>query len=508
MGPVAGAELAAAMMAGIERERTAVAGGDDRERRAALGQFLTPRPVAQLMAEMFGGDIGDDVSLLDPGAGTGALTAAFVARAVGLPKPPRRIRATLYEIDPILAPAAQRSLAECQTVCARAGTEFCGEVRTGDFLEAVAGLRPESSPLGSTAVIMNPPYRKISTASSARRASALLGVEVTNLYAAFLVGAIHCLAQGGILVAITPRSFCNGTYFAPLRRFLLANMALDWIHVFDSRTAAFRDDSVLQENVIFRARRDAAPASSVILTASSGPEEPRASRTVPFDSVVHPSDAARYIRLAVDPEQDAAKVALGRVTASLDDLGLAVSTGRVVDFRSRRYLRVNPSSRTVPLIYPAHFSRGRIAWPAKTRKPNAFVDVSATRSLLVPNGHFVLTRRFSAKEEKRRIVVAVYEGIRRHRRVAFENHLNYFHEDGKPLARDLAWGLALFLSSSWVENYFRAFSGHTQVNAADLRSLRYPSRDVLTSLGRGVSEIPTSDVIEQRLSALLTQPTE
>ena len=57
------------------------------------------------------------------------------------------------------------------------------------------------------------------------------------------------------------------------------------------------------------------------------------------------------------------------------------------------------------------------------------------------------------------------------KRAGFENHLNYFHENGEGLPLDLAKGLAAFLNSDAVDQYFRIFSGHTQVNATDLRNL-------------------------------------
>jgi adenine-specific DNA-methyltransferase len=52
----------------------------------------------------------------------------------------------------------------------------------------------------------------------------------------------------------------------------------------------------------------------------------------------------------------------------------------------------------------------------------------------------------------------------------------------------VAKGLAAFLNSTLVDAYFRQFSGHTQVNAADLRSLRYPDWNSLVALGRRIGE--------------------
>ena len=67
--------------------------------------------------------------------------------------------------------------------------------------------------------------------------------------------------------------------------------------------------------------------------------------------------------------------------------------------------------------------------------------------------------------------------------LGFENHLNVFHDARKGLSRELAFGLALFLNSTAADEYFRRFNGHTQVNATDLRLMKYPSLEILTLLG-------------------------
>ena len=56
------------------------------ERRSALGQFLTPAPIARLIAGQFN-NLSGHIHLLDPGAGIGALTAAFVERVLENPQP-------------------------------------------------------------------------------------------------------------------------------------------------------------------------------------------------------------------------------------------------------------------------------------------------------------------------------------------------------------------------------------------------------------------------------------
>jgi len=130
---------------------------------------------------------------------------------------------------------------------------------------------------------------------------------------------------------------------------------------------------------------------------------------------------------------------------------------------------------------------GRVVWPAETRKPQAIEVCPETDGLLLPAGRYVIVKRFTAKEERRRVVPAVLnaEDVPT-ARVGLENHLNYFHRAGASLGALEAYGLAAFLGSSLVDEYFRQFSGHTQVNASDLRSLRYPDAPTLSAIGSRV----------------------
>ena len=81
--------------------------------------------------------------------------------------------------------------------------------------------------------------------------------------------------------------------------------------------------------------------------------------------------------------------------------------------------------------------------------------------------------------------------------IGFENHLNYFHTGGKGLPSNLARGLALYLNSTLLDRYFRLFSGHTQVNATDLRKMRYPTDEQLIRLGTYVDDrMPDQETID------------
>jgi adenine-specific DNA-methyltransferase len=430
------------------------------------------------------------VRLLDPGAGFGMLGAALVSHLLAQDVPPTAITLTAYEVDAAMHQGLKRTLDDLQQVCSRAGVAFTGELRGGDFLDdgaaALGGglFTDQAEPYD--AAILNPPYRKIANASRERELCRRIGLETTNIYTAFLAMAAGLLRPEGQMVAIVPRSFANGAYFRPFRQWFTSAMAFNRIHVYESRNRAFSDDAVLQENVIFHATKTTEPPSAVTITSSTDPSDlDPLYRSVPYGELIRPGDPAAVIHIVADRASQQVAQRVASLPATLADLNLTVSTGRVVDFRATEYLRAQPGQATAPLIYPNHIKAGKVAWPAPAgKKPNALLRSPGSADLLVPEGLYVLTKRFTAKEERRRIVAALYDPSDvAPGEVGFENHLNYFHQDSHGLDRTLALGLRAYLNSTLIDAYFRQFSGHTQVNAGDLRRLRYPSLEQLHRLG-------------------------
>lgn len=455
------------------------------------------------MASLFSDVSRPEITLLDPGAGVGSLTAAFIQRVCAESRRPSHISVTAYEIDGGLATTLRLTLEECVQFAAAANIQMTYRLVQEDFIlhasEALDGGLFAERPSYSH-VIANPPYKKISSLSSHRKALRRAGIETTNLYAAFVALAVRMLAPGGELVAITPRSFANGPYFLPFRKIILSEASLRHIHIFETRDTAFRDDEVLQENIIYRIAKSA-QLPQVPITSSQGPEFQRVTvRQVDFADVVRPDDPDLVIHIPAFDEDAEIVQRIRRLTHSLDDLGITVSTGPVIDFRLKAHIHTDSRPQSVPLVYPAHFQKGIVVWPKPNgKKPNAIEDTAVTRKWLMPNGWYTLTRRFSSKEEKRRIVAAVFDpSTVTSDWVGFENHLNVFHCQGHGLSPDLARGLALYLNSTLVDRFFRLFNGHTQVNATDLRALPYPGAETLMMLGAALDSaaLPAQDVID------------
>jgi tRNA1(Val) A37 N6-methylase TrmN6 len=469
-----------------------------RSLQSQLGQYLTPNTVSIFMAGLFP-VLPPSIRLLDAGAGAGALTTAFVSRWQKQKKEADKITAYAYELDDSMLDLLRKTADDF----GKTGSVNI-EVIEGDFIEhAATMLRLERGPR-YTHAILNPPYKKINTGSDHRAFLRTAGLETVNLYSGFVGLAVALMEKGGEVVAIIPRSFCNGPYYQPFRRFVFGRAAIRHIHLFDARNKAFKDDGVLQENIIIRLTCGMEQGEVTISTSTDDSFADYLEAVHPFASIVTPGDAGQFIHIPTGDGVDLLDApAFG---FRLDELGLSVSTGPVVDFRMRHDLRADPEPGTVPLLYPGHFSHDRMTWPKPGfRKANAITHTPETEKWLFPSGFYAVVRRFSSKEERRRIVANVVDpAILQADMIGFENHLNVVHKGKRPLDEDIARGIAVYLNCTAVDQYFRRFNGHTQVNATDLRTMRFPSWQALTALGKWAMDNPqpSQEAIDARVSDL------
>lgn len=465
------------MLSNIEKTRLIVSRRTEPSKKSHFGQFLTPMSVAKFMASLFIYKPVRSCRLIDPGAGIGSLSTAFIESCLSGKLKIDRINLSAFEVDTHIHKELNNSLSAYPNVSY--------EVIGGDFIEHAVNKIQSGKFEKFTHAILNPPYKKINSNSRHRQLLRQVGIETVNLYSAFVALTLSLMSDGGQLVAIIPRSFCNGPYYKPFRDFILEHSAIRHIHLFDSRKKAFKEDDVLQENIIILLERGGKQSDLIVTTSTDDSFSDLLSCSYPFNRIVLADDIDRFIHVPTSPGLNAMELSTAAIY-SLKDIGVSVSTGPVVDFRLREHLHDMPLSGDVPLIYPCHLNGQTTNWPIKdAKKPNAIAYNSETTKWLYPNGFYCVVRRFSSKEEKRRITASVvnptiFPDVKN---LGFENHLNLFHECKAGLTESLARGLTAYLNTTAVDEYFRRFSGHTQVNATDLKQLKYPSRDFLMTLG-------------------------
>lgn len=446
------------------------------------------------MSSMFS-NLEGNINLLDPGCGLGSLFVSVIEESL-LRGHNGVVTIRGYDIDDSLDKEIINTIGLCHN---RLNGACDISIQHSDFL--LTDIKGEF-----THVIMNPPYKKISSKSEHRKyLKENIGLETGNLYSAFLAKAIKLTKKGGEIVAIIPRSFTNGLYFKSFREFLLSETSIEKIHLFEERNTAFSEDNVLQENIIIHLIKGKKQGKVLITSSPSGDfhrdeetntmtSEGLTQRVVKFEKVVNPKDTDKFIHIASSEFQQKIIDRLSGFTSTLKDINVEVSTGPVVDFRMKSDLSMNPKTGYNPLIYPIHLKDG-INWPIiNSKKPNAIkVSNKSKSSLWENNGFYLLTKRFSSKEEKRRIVATIYDSSPKGDLVGFENKLNVFHSHKRGLNHNLIKGLYVYLNSSLLDLYYRMFSGNTQVNATDLRALHYPNRLIIEQIGEKIK----SNVVEQ-----------
>jgi adenine-specific DNA-methyltransferase len=396
-------------------------------------------------------------------------------------------------------------------------------IHVEDFIVAVGAefsgtrymFRKENALGRFDGAIVNPPYFKIAKDSLHSRLMTSIVHGQPNIYAVFLALASNLLRPAGELVAITPRSFCNGLYFRGFRKWFLQRMSLEHLHVFESRTSTFKGAGVLQENIVTLARRSPvqSPVIRLSVSADGSVEKPPSYRSVPTAMVIDDSTNDFLIRIPANNRDAEVVETVESLPVRFAETGLRISTGPVVLFRAKEFLVEDPRGLdTVPLFLPHNVKPFETVWPIRKRdRPAAFRVSPVSRRLLLPARNYVFVKRFSAKEEHRRLTAGCFL-ISRHPYdyVAVENHLNYICHESRELSEDEVLGIAALLNSELYDRYFRVLSGSTQVNATEFRAIKFPPLNLIEALGKRIGrslplgETKLEDIVQETLAKAIS----
>lgn len=460
----------------IEQSRLAAHKHISEEKRKLEEQYFTPPRVAAIMANMFSEKRNCQLSILDPCSGVGNLAAAIYERAK---IENEKHFLTLIERDPFLFERSQENFSKVPTA----------KVIHADFFDCLQSLEKYDR------IILNPPYSKISPNSKAAKlCNSLLSYSDTNIYSTFVSLCLNLLAARGELVAIIPRSFCNGPLFKKFRSHISKNYYIKEFYSFDSRRV-FSDSNVIQEVVIIKIGREHSNSIRISHEKKSGEI---ISLEVPTERVVFPNDPNKVIHIPLAKGDSELLSKITKFKNTLASIGMKASTGKVVDFRCTEFLQDKPSASSVNLIYQDSIRPGflSIITLADDNRLRHIKSNNKTRKILTTKGNYILVRRISFKESKTRIVAApLLETQFKKSHLGIENHLNYIWAINNTMTLKTCMALYSYLSTETVDRYVRRFSGHTQINATDLNSLPVPEIKILENfydsvMGMSLEELP------------------
>lgn len=462
--------------------------------RKERGQYFTPPEIASFMARLATDAKTVPHRILDPGAGTGILSCAICEQLVER-LAVKTINVTTYEDEPDLRDLLYKSMLHAQKWASERGARLKFEIHDSDFLTSGQTLFERGNLKHFDVVISNPPYTKISAQDPRAQALSHVVYGQPNLYSLFMAASVPMLKQNGVLVFITPRSYTAGHYFKAFREFFFSQMSPVQVHLFDSRKEVFSAQSVLQESIILKAVKDK-PSKNLVVSFSRNGNDIESSRKnhTPLTYALHRDNGHFVLRLPMDAFDDLVIEIVDSWEHRLTDHSLEISTGPVVPFRARQFLHkqhYTGNKVLVPLLWMSNVQPMRTIWPVNRVQSRDSAqqliessDITQAAKLLIPNKNIVLLRRFSAKEEKRRLTASpVFKKQFDCEFLGIENHINYIYRPQGFMNPAEVFGLAALLNSALLDRYFRICNGNTQVGAIELRHMPLPPFETIEKLG-------------------------
>ena len=485
----------------IERTNSYIDSMPKKERKK-YGQFFTSKETAHFMAGLY--DIPDNkpkVSILDAGAGSGILSCALIERLEQMASV-QTIELTCYENDDNILGLLKENMQTCQEssqkqINIQINTENYITSQYLDFNHMMGGKH--NSPKYDV-VIGNPPYMKIPKDAPEAAAMPEVCYGAPNLYFIFAAMGLFNLADTGEMVYIIPRSWTSGAYFKRFRQYFLTEGKLQHIHLFVSRNKVFDKEDVLQETIIIKVKKTNQTPEKVTITSSQSNNDfdNITSLTVPYSLVVSGSDY--YVYLVTDEKEVSVLERLHRFDKTLPDIGLKMKTGLTVDFRNREILRDDAEEGAIPLFYSQHIKQGEVQFPIQ--KEHEYV-VTDQRGLMQDNKNYLFVKRFTAKEEKRRLQCGVYLSKKypQYKKISTQNKINFVDGLVTEMSECIVYGLYVIFNSTLYDEYYRILNGSTQVNSTEINAMPVPDLDSIQEMGRKLMK--SKDMSERNCNTIL-----
>ena len=473
-----------------------------KKERKKYGQFFTSKETARFMSKLYSIPKNkSEVSILDAGAGSGILSCALIERLEQMDFV-QKIELTCYENDDNILGLLRENLHTCQ---ANSRKEIQINIITENYITSqyldfnhMLGGNPESKKYDF--VIGNPPYMKIPKDAPEATAMPKVCYGAPNLYFIFAAMGLFNLDTDGEMVYIIPRSWTSGAYFKRFRQYFLTEGKLEHIHLFVSRNKVFDKEDVLQETIIIKVKKTSQTPEKVILTSSqsSSDFDNLTSLTVPYSLVVSGEDY--YVYLVTDEEEVSVLERLHRFNQTLPDIGLKMKTGLTVDFRNREILRDDAEEGAIPLFYSQHIKQGEVQFPIQ--KEHEYV-VTDQKGLIQDNRNYLFVKRFTAKEEKRRLQCGVYLSRKypQYQKISTQNKINFIDGLRTEMSECLVYGLYVIFNSTLYDEYYRILNGSTQVNSTEINAMPVPDLESIQEMGRKLMK--SRDMSENNCNMIL-----
>lgn len=468
--------------------------------RKKYGQFFTSVETAEYMASLLSIPKRETISVLDPGAGSGILSTALIERLQDI-QHIKRIELVCYENDVNIIELLKSNL---EWVCDKSAKDISYRIINDNYIVSQMSdynsmLDANPTPKKYDLIIGNPPYMKVAKYAPEAVAMPDVCYGAPNLYFLFAAMSLFNLKDNGEMSYIIPRSWTSGAYFRKFRQKFLNEGTLEHIHLFVSRDKVFEKESVLQETIIIKVRKThKKPETITISTTQSNGDFSNASVfKAPYSAIVNGEDL--YVYLITNENEAETLRLLNKLGETLPSIGLRMKTGLTVDFRNRNALRDSAEDKAIPLFYSQHIQNGKVVFPIC--KEHEYI-VTEQNGLRQQNTNYLFMKRFTAKEEHRRLQCGIYLAKKHpeYAEISTQNKINFIC-GLKDLSECVVYGLYVLFNSTLYDCYYRILNGSTQVNSTEINSMPVPPMSVIESMGKDL--IRVRDMSEESCDNIL-----
>ena len=383
--------------------------------RKSLGQYFTPRSIREALISKLP-NILDNPKVLDPGCGTGE----FLITAKEHFKNPELhgwdIDKNLIKISKDLIPGSK--LKNINSLLNNDYGKF-------DF------------------IIGNPPYFEFNPSHKIRdNFKEIIGGRV-NIFGLFIYQGIKWLKDGGYLAYVVPPSMNNGAYFQKLRKFIVENANIEYLHI-------------LKDSKLF----NGALQSTMILILKKG--ENKGDYIFKKNGVLIFSEGAKYLK----------KIFKNKIT--LKDLNYSVKTGKLV-WNQNKNILTNNRHEGIPLIWAHNIQEKGLKFPIHKKDKPQYIKIKNYDC-----GPVIVVNRITGSINSTKLRAAI---IPTGMKFIAENHVNVIYPPSrigqfnfgftnslKQINIPLKY-IAKQLSSKDNLKVIRNITGNTQISKTELEKL-------------------------------------
>lgn len=464
--------------------------GKSKSDNVRLGRLFTKKDTARRMADMLNIPKNKSaITVLDPGAGTGILSAAVIEKICREAPACRQIFLTCYETDDDFVPVLEDNLERIRKKCRHDyDVRLFVSVYHENYLTesknhyTVTFFNTEEDRYDI--VICNPPSSLAEKSSDeAECAGGVTQVKLSEAYL-FLKTAMRHIEDNGQLVIMLPTAFASAASLTPLRREIASALALTGIHLFVGKQKNASRAVPLKKNIILAYAKSERPDKIVISTSTDAgsPDNTKFLPALDYSFVVDPADGSLTLPKSVEDTKIVKYIS--SFPETLASLGLRMSTGLIIDSRCDGLLFSEAIRGSVPLLRPACIKGGQVEFPTLTKKQYL---APVNPALIQRNKNLIVIKRIPAKSDERFVNSAIYLAAQlpAYRYISTHNKINFIDtkDPSYEMCARLAYGVFALLNSTIYDRYISIVSKSKQINSKEFRTLPLPPRNIIENMG-------------------------